>query len=91
MALSDTLYCLRCGADVAVVRPWRGWRPAWLVWRVALVFALTLSPFLAADYCVMLPSLMVFLAAGGPLYGHARVRPACRRCRLELDERGRRA
>jgi hypothetical protein len=50
------------------------------------VVALCLAPMLAADYCVMLPSFMVFLTAGGPTYARAKVRPACRRCLLELDE-----
>lgn len=85
-AATDALHCPRCREDVRVLRPWRGWRPAWIAWRMGLVIALSLSPFLAADYCVMLPSLMVFLTAGGPLYAHAKIRPTCRRCLLELDE-----
>lgn len=83
----DTLHCPRCDDDVPVARPWRGWKPAWLAWRAGLLVALALSPILAADYCVMLPSFMVFLAAGGPTYAHAKLRPSCRRCLLELDER----
>lgn len=83
---TGTLHCPRCSADVDVSRPWRGWKTAWILWRVLFVVALCLSPMLAADYCVMLPSFMVFLTAGGPTYARAKVRPACRRCLLELDE-----
>ena len=86
MPQAHPLYCSRCADDVSVIRPWRGWRAAWLIWRIVMVVALIFSPFLSADYCVMLPSLMLMLAAGGPLYRYARTKPACRRCLLELEE-----
>lgn len=80
------LYCRRCQALVPSIRPWRGWKPAWLLWRIGLVGVLALSPFLASDYCIMLPAMMVYLAAAGPLRSFAQTRPVCRRCSLELTE-----
>lgn len=81
-----TLYCRRCDDAVPVIRPWRGWKPAWLVWKIGLVGVVALAPFLASDFCVMLPSMMLYLAAGGSLRAFAKQRPVCRRCSLELDE-----
>lgn len=80
------LYCARCDDLVPVIRPWHGWPIGWTVWRVGLVGVLALMPFLASDYCVMLPSSMLYLAAGGPLRSFARTPPVCRRCSLELAE-----
>jgi hypothetical protein len=81
------LYCPRCDEMVAAIRPWRGWRPAWVVYRIVLVGVLALSPIFASDYCVMLPSMMAYLAAGGPLRSFAKTPPCCGRCSLDLDER----
>lgn len=83
-AYGGLLHCGRCEALVPVIRPWRGWRVGWTVWRVGLVGVLAASPLLASDYCVMLPSMMLYLAAGGPLRSYARTPPVCRRCSLEL-------
>jgi hypothetical protein len=80
------LYCRRCDALVGSIRPWRGWKPAWTAWKIGLVVVLALFPLLASDYCIMLPSMMVYLAAGGPLREYAKTRPVCRRCSLELTE-----
>lgn len=84
--LEGPLYCRRCEALVASIRPWRGWKPAWLVWKVGVVGVIAMTPLLASDFCVMLPSMMLYLAAGGPLRAYARTRPVCRRCSLELTE-----
>lgn len=80
------LYCSRCDGLVPSLRPWRGWRPAWRAWKIGLVGVLALSPILAADFCVMVPSMMLYLAAGGTLRTFAQERPVCRRCSLELTE-----
>lgn len=79
------LYCVRCDHDVDPIRTWRGFRVGWTIWRIGLVGVLALSPLLASDYCVMLPSMMFYLAAGGPLRALARTRPVCPRCSLELE------
>lgn len=86
MTPEGPLYCRRCDALVPAIRPWRGWRHAWTIWKVGLVGVLALSPLLASDYCVMLPSMMLYLAAGGSLRGYAKTQPVCRRCSLELTE-----
>jgi hypothetical protein len=86
MALLGTIYCRRCDDLVEPIRPWRGWRPAWLLWRVGLACILLFFPFLAWDYVCLLPSTMCYLLAGGPLRSFARTRPVCRVCSLDLDE-----
>lgn len=43
-------------------------------------------PFFVWDPCLAQPSVMVYLAAGGLLWGQRRRRPICLRCSLELDE-----
>lgn len=83
---AERLYCRRCDAQVSVIRPWRGWKPAWLAWKLFLVVVLALFPLLASDYCVMLPSMMLYILAGGPLRAFARQLPVCRRCSLELAD-----
>lgn len=81
------LYCRRCDDLVRPIRPWRGWKPAWTAWKVGLVGVLALTPLLASDFCVMLPSMMLYLLAGSPLRSLARTAPTCTRCSLDLDER----
>jgi hypothetical protein len=80
------LYCRRCVALVPSIRPWHGWKPAWTAWKVGVVGVIAMTPLLASDFCVMLPSMMVYLTAGGPLRAYAKTRPVCRRCSLELTE-----
>ncbi|MGE0785403.1 MAG: hypothetical protein AB7S26_06935 [Sandaracinaceae bacterium] len=79
-------YCPRCDDRVRALRPWRGWRPAWHAWKVGFAVVLCISPILASDYCVMLPSTMMYLVAGSILRSHARLKPVCSRCSLELDD-----
>lgn len=78
-------YCPRCDESVRAISPWRGWKPLWTAWKVGFVVVLCCFPILAADYCVMLPSTMLYLVGGGLLRGYAREKPVCRRCSLELD------
>ena len=80
------LYCGRCDAQVRAIRPWGGWGTAWTIWKIGLAFVLALTPLLASDYCIMLPSMMIYLVAGGRLREQARTRPVCTRCSLELTE-----
>ncbi|MEZ4339879.1 MAG: hypothetical protein R3B82_24930 [Sandaracinaceae bacterium] len=79
-------YCPRCEEPVRAIEPWRGWKPLWNVWKVGFALMIVGFPVLASDYCVMLPSCMLYLAGGGLLRGYAREKPVCRRCSLELDE-----
>ena len=80
------MYCPRCDDAVAVIAPWPGWRAARTAWWVVLGIVLIVFPVAAADYCVMLPSFMAYLMAGGPIRAHAKTKPVCRCCSLELDE-----
>ena len=78
-------YCPRCDDAVRAIRPWPWWNLLWNAWKVGFALILCLMPFLASDYCVMLPSTMLFLASGGLLRGYAKQKPVCRTCSLELD------
>lgn len=44
------------------------------------------TPFLAYDFCVLIPSMMLYMVAGSPLRVLARTPPVCRRCSFELVE-----
>ncbi len=79
-------FCPRCDEAVRAIEPWRGWKPLWTAWKVGFVGILCAFPILAADYCVMLPSCMLYLVGGGLLRGYAREKAVCRKCSLELDE-----
>jgi hypothetical protein len=79
------MHCPRCDDRVPVLRPWRGWRPARIAWWVGAVIWVSLFPIIAGDYCVMLPSFMAYLIAGGPIHSMAKQKIQCRRCSLELD------
>lgn len=83
---SSPLYCARCDASVPVIRVWSGWKWCWRVWLTGFLMMIAMTPLLAYDFCVIIPGMMVYIAAGGPLYHLARTRPVCRRCSLELDE-----
>lgn len=82
------LYCRRCDDAVPYVAPWEGWRYAWWAW-VGMMGVLVLAfPIMASDYCVMIPTMMGIIVAGGPLYRLRHERPTCAICSLELDRRG---
>jgi hypothetical protein len=81
-----TLYCRRCDAQVEVIRPWRGWKAALIVWYGVMCVVVVLSPMMAADYCVMIPTMMAIILAGSPLHRLAKEKPVCRTCSLEIVE-----
>lgn len=84
---ADTsLYCRRCDDAVRPIRVWHGWKWCWRVYLVGLVIMLALTPFLAYDFCILIPGMMVYLLAGSPLRQLARTPPVCRRCSLDLEE-----
>jgi len=78
-------FCPRCDRTVPAIEPWRWWGALWNVWKVGFVIVLVCFPIMAADYCVMLPSMMLYMVGGGLLRGYAREKPVCTRCSLELD------
>lgn len=67
--------------------PWRGWPFAWRAWIAGLLVMLAAAPFIAWDFCVVQPSMMLYLTAGGLVRQLAREKPVCSACSLELDER----
>ena len=85
MAVERTMYCRRCDDAVEPIRPWSGWKPALMVWYVAIGGLVLLFPLMASDYCVMIPTMMAIILAGSPLHRLAREKPVCSVCSLELD------
>lgn len=77
---SDDVYCPRCKVPRRLVRPWSGWRFCRYIWFGVVAVMMTVSPIMMSDYAVMIPTMMVILAAYGPLHGLASVRPTCRKC-----------
>jgi hypothetical protein len=75
-----TKHCPRCDADVPVDAPWPHWRKIKIVYVTSLVLLLVVGPIMAVDYCVMIPSAILYLGAWGPINGHASERPTCRVC-----------
>lgn len=80
----DTMHCRRCHETVEVVRPWRGWRSTLYVWYGVMGLLVLLFPVMAADFCVMIPTMMVLILAGSPLHRLAKELPVCTQCSLEL-------
>ena len=79
------VFCPRCRAPRRLVSPWRGWRAARVVWFVVVGIMLCVSPIMMSDYAVMIPTMMVIIAAYGPLHGAASQVPTCRRCGLGFE------
>lgn len=79
------MFCRRCDDLVPAILPWKGWKQAWWVWCGVMGTMVFLFPFIASDFCVMLPSLMAMIIAGGPTYRLSREKPVCSRCSLPLD------
>lgn len=80
--------CPRCYCQEEVVRPWVGFRVARVLWMVGLAVIVMLAPILASDILVMTPLAVMFLFAGGPLFGLAKRTPTCRACGLERPSPG---
>ncbi len=78
------MHCRRCQTDVDAIVPWRGWSVARYGWYGMLGVLVLVFPIMACDYCVMIPTMMGIILAGGPLHWLARQKPVCTRCSLEL-------
>jgi hypothetical protein len=78
-------YCARCDDVVPSSAPWSGWRWAYRAWIAVAALLLALSPFYAMDVCIMTPSVLGVLLAGGPLRRYALARPSCVVCSAELE------
>ena len=73
-------HCGRCKRDVRTVRPWRHWRKARYAYFAILGVAVFCTPVLLCDGFVLIPLLMMFIAAIGPLNTLARAQPTCADC-----------
>jgi hypothetical protein len=78
------MYCHRCDEVVSAILPWPGWKPALYVWYVVMGLIVVLFPVMAADYCVMIPTMMCLIIAGSPLHRFAGEKPVCCICSAEL-------
>jgi hypothetical protein len=73
-------YCPRCREDVRTIRPWPHWRRVRYGYFAILGVALCGFPVLLVDGFVLIPSLMVFMAAIGPLNSLVAKQPTCAQC-----------
>jgi hypothetical protein len=81
----DLVPCTRCRMEVVPVRPWPHWRKVQWAHRAGLGLALCGAPVILADGFVMIPMLMLYMSAIGPLNGFVRERPTCSRCGAEIE------
>jgi hypothetical protein len=66
--------------DVQTVRPWPHWRKVRYFYFSALGLALFGAPVILADGFILIPCLMIFIAAIGPLNALIAKRPTCAQC-----------
>lgn len=75
-----TGYCARCRRDVRTIRPWPHWRKLRHAYFGILLAALFGAPVILADGFVLIPTLMVYIAAIGPLNALVAKQPTCAEC-----------
>jgi hypothetical protein len=73
-------HCSRCKEDVQTVRPWPHWRRLRYGYFAGLGVALFCAPVILADGFVMIPTLMVYIAAIGPLNSLVAKQATCAQC-----------
>ena len=73
-------HCSRCARGVRTVRPWPHWRKLRYGYFGMLGVALLCAPVILCDGFVLIPMLMVFIAAIGPLNTLVRTPPTCADC-----------
>ena len=73
-------HCPRCVCGVRTVQPWPYWRRVRYGYFAVLCGALFCAPVILADGFVLIPMLMVFIAAIGPLNTLVAKRPTCADC-----------
>lgn len=73
-------HCPRCREDVRTVRPWPHWRKVRYGYFGVLGCALLGSPVLLCDGFVLIPTLMLFMAAIGPLNSLIQKPVTCMTC-----------
>ena len=75
-----TGFCPRCRQDVQTVRPWPHWRKLRYLYFGLLGVALCGAPVILADGFILIPTLMIFIAAIGPLNSLVAKKPTCATC-----------
>lgn len=73
-------FCPRCRKDVRTIRPWPHWRKVRYAYFGILGVALMGAPVILADGFILIPSLMLFIAAIGPLNALVAKKPTCVQC-----------
>jgi len=82
--IQDRLPCPRCARAVRPIRPWPHWKKARIAYFSVLGLALCGAPVILADGFILIPTLMLYMSAIGPLNSFARQRPVCSRCSAVL-------
>jgi len=84
MPLKATLeksgYCPRCRRDVRTIRPWPHWRKVRVLYFCLLGIALFGAPVILADGFILIPSLMLYISAIGPINQMVAKQPTCVDC-----------
>jgi hypothetical protein len=78
-------HCPRCREDVRTVRPWPHWRKVRYGYFGVLGCALFGSPVLLCDGFVLIPTLMLFMVAIGPLNSLIGKPITCAQCGGPVD------
>ena len=76
----DLACCPRCASWMKPRRPWPHWRRARTIYYSAFGLALCAGPVVLADAFVLIPTLMLYLSAVGPLNSFVRQKATCTRC-----------
>ena len=66
------------------IRPWPHWRKVRMAYFGGRAVALCGAPVILADGFFMIPCLMLYMSAIGPLNSFVRVKPSCSRCSAVL-------
>jgi ribosomal protein S27AE len=80
-----TVACPRCRQSVQALWPWPHWKKVRAGYFAGLGLALLGAPVILADGFIMIPTLMLYMSAIGPLNRLVRERPICTRCGGQLD------
>lgn len=80
--------CPRCYSQRGVLRPWVGFKVIRTLWIGGIGLWLLALPFLAMDFVITLPALMIYALAAGPVFGLASQQPICRNCGLGRPKPG---
>jgi hypothetical protein len=78
-------YCSRCNHNVRTVRPWPHWRKVRYGYFGMLGLALCGAPVILCDGFVLIPTLMTFIAAIGPLNALVSTMPTCADCGAQVS------